>query len=361
MKIGHSQVLERSVKGWIAFLNLPHMSRKNLQAFASRIFIAFIFLALSCTKDNPKPSTVPAEFTEYVNRFISEGKARGVSISSDGLTIEYVSQILINGVSYCAQSLPGTPPHVQVLQSTGCWTNRTDADKEILLFHELGHVLLGRTDNDAQLANGIYLSIMRSGDRWSMYSKFEPALRSYYLDELFNPNTPPLVVFKPKLNSKVIFNDTISASTKWLFNNYGDVVHTGNVNSAIYVSSHSSLSTQASPTVGTVNGASIWSLFITPSGISVGSELVFKIKIKMDHVTGNGLNVILRTFSGGESASFSALENVTGLVGNQDFTEYSMKLPYYPDRTDTIGIYLYFFGGSTGTVYFDDVSITNNY
>ncbi len=78
-----------------------------------------------------------------------------------------------------------------------CWEN--NYQKEALLFHEMGHCFLGRPDNNELLPSGDPKSLMVAGDI-NVYSPCvyqidpEPCnnlpRRSYYIDELFDPNTP---------------------------------------------------------------------------------------------------------------------------------------------------------------------------
>ncbi len=74
--------------------------------------------------------------------------------------------------------------------------------REELVFHELGHCLLGRTAHrTSRLPNGEYASVM-NGKESGLYSSCvydigganngcdDRYKRTYYLDELFDENTP---------------------------------------------------------------------------------------------------------------------------------------------------------------------------
>ena len=114
------------------------MRRYYLSPWFVRVSLALVVGLTDCSKDNPQPSAIPSDFIEYVNRFVAEGKTRNVNVDIRSLKIEYVSQLILNGNHYCGQSVAGSTPLVQITNSAGCWTDQTDLNKEILLFHELG-------------------------------------------------------------------------------------------------------------------------------------------------------------------------------------------------------------------------------
>src|ERR1035437_9451238 len=65
--------------------------------------------------------------------------------------------------------------------------------KEDLIFHELGHGLLKRDHLNLTLENGDWKSIMCGGDKvgtrsWNI--NYKGIRRNYYIDELFDENTP---------------------------------------------------------------------------------------------------------------------------------------------------------------------------
>jgi hypothetical protein len=337
------------------------MKLYNSITWISRVSLVVIVLLLGCSKDNPQPTGTSADFTEYINRFVAEGKARNVSVDISNLIVEYIDQVTISGSPYCGQSLPGSVPHVQITKSAGCWSNQTDVNKEILIFHELGHALLKRSHYDFELQNGLWVSLMHSGNQFNLYNEFEPALRSYYLDELFNPNTPLPVAVLPKSNSKIVLSDSISITNNWTFHKtVSSLNHVESISNTNYVSAHHSLSIQA-PAGGVTDGFSYWVFSVDPSGITTGSELELKVKVKLDNVTTGGVSIVLRGDVGGSQGFFKTTQGVVDIKGTQNFTEYTVSQPYFPAKVSTLYIFLVFFGNSTGTVYFDDVTLINKY
>lgn len=64
------------------------------------------------------------------------------------------------------------------------WEAASHLLKEMVIFHELGHCILGRGHTEAQFANGICRSIMRSG-LGTCQDAYIPENRDYFIDELF--------------------------------------------------------------------------------------------------------------------------------------------------------------------------------
>lgn len=162
-----------------------------------KILIACIVIIIGCQKKIDFVYNVPPEFEPYVQRFITEAKARGHTITINNLIIQYEST---QSFQYCAASnVVSSQNNVQkviTVNSHTCWQN--NAQLETLLFHELGHCILGRDHDMSLLPRGYAKSIMYPGDI-ELYSSCVYALsdscnklyrRTYYLDELFNPSTP---------------------------------------------------------------------------------------------------------------------------------------------------------------------------
>jgi len=141
---------------------------------------------------------VPAQFEPYVQSFKTEAAARGQQLTINNLIIRFDSSMTLQ---YCALSnVVSSKNDVQKIISLNpyiqCWQN--GAQLETLLFHEMGHCILGRQHETALLPNGDPKSIMYPDDL-TMYAPCAYPIsdtcnqgykRTYYVDELFNPNTP---------------------------------------------------------------------------------------------------------------------------------------------------------------------------
>lgn len=66
------------------------------------------------------------------------------------------------------------------------WNQFSDSFKEMIVFHELGHCVLGQGHREGQLEDGRCLSIMRSGSAFCR-DAYTPSTKAYYISELFHP------------------------------------------------------------------------------------------------------------------------------------------------------------------------------
>ena len=133
---------------------------------------------------------VDPEFEPYVQEFIQEGAKRGhdIDFSESGLRIEFTD---VGDNSFLGRCWLGRH-HVQI--DKGFWFSFSERFRSFLLFHELGHCELDQGHRNELFDNNVWSSIMR-GDP---FTGIEPRIpipyfgfrKEYYLDELFNPNTP---------------------------------------------------------------------------------------------------------------------------------------------------------------------------
>ena len=165
-----------------------------------QISLALLCLVLLNSCKDPKEYRIDPAFTDYLQRFETEGASRGHNFDpqSNGLIIEFAN--LTNSTAGLTHY--ETPIRIEIDKTY--WTDITgkageDMMKEDLLFHELGHGLLGRSHLNSTLENGDLKSIMcggtKVGDRpWNI--NYRGARRQYYIDELFNVMTPAPDFFK---------------------------------------------------------------------------------------------------------------------------------------------------------------------
>jgi len=161
-----------------------------------------VLLLAACTKDKkatPPVYDVPAEFQPIVDSFVQEAALHGIHLVINNLIIRYDSTL---SNQYCAVSnttslYPSFQKIIAVNPRIRCYSN--NEQKEVLFFHELGHCILGRAHDNRLLPNGDPRSIMVEGDI-DLYAPCTYPIggvcndntfkRPYYLDELFNPETP---------------------------------------------------------------------------------------------------------------------------------------------------------------------------
>ena len=138
--------------------------------------------------------------TPYIESFISEAAKRGHTIEKKNLIARFskASDGALCGSCNSLSSDPNIQKIISIYNINPCWFN--DQQLETLVFHELGHCILGREHLTDTLINGDPKSIMVP-DNLALYA---PCLypignqpcnmsfkREYYLNELFDPNTTP--------------------------------------------------------------------------------------------------------------------------------------------------------------------------
>ncbi|HWA32812.1 MAG TPA: hypothetical protein VG737_01715 [Cyclobacteriaceae bacterium] len=338
-----------------------------LQAFG-RILILAVLCATSCNNEKNVESVldlsqVEDPFKDYVTRFVNEARARHVAINTTNLKIQSVADLItMENSKHCAYTFSVTPdPLIQVATTAGCWASQSDTNKELLIFHELGHALLKRTHENGVLPNGMRKSIMAGDGPYYMYTEFAPALRTYYLDELFVPNVPTPLFARAPTTTKTVFQDPITNPNTWVFGKTADeLVATGTTNSTTFASPGYSLSITADQP-GPSDKSSYFVQSIPFDGIAPGTSVTANLKIKIKNVTSPGVYFFLRADFQQQLAAFGTTQNITDITTSQEFTEYSVTMFYFPEKADKLSLFLRLSGPSTGTVYFDDIEIVNSY
>ena len=183
----------------------------------------YFFICISCgllfltsCKDS-KEYNVNSSFTEYLQRFETEGLTRGHTFDpqNNGLIIEFAN-LKDNNAGLTHYEKP-----IRIEIDKTYWNDISnsagaDAMKEDLIFHELGHGLLKRDHLNSTLPNGDWKSIMCGGDKvnnrsWNI--NYRGIRRKYYVDELFNESTPV-----PDFSSKILPVDTVGFNSSFNLN-----------------------------------------------------------------------------------------------------------------------------------------------
>jgi len=167
----------------------------------SILFVSVFALALSCSKHNNFVPVyqVPVELQPYIDSFVKEAANRGHSIVITNLIVQY-DTISDGPLCGSCNSLDLNAPIQKVITintNLPCWNNSTEL--ETLIFHELGHCILGRKHTLVLLPNGDPKSIMTPSNLMIYSPCIYPIgnqpcdnffKRTYYIDELFNEKTP---------------------------------------------------------------------------------------------------------------------------------------------------------------------------
>lgn len=178
---------------------------RNSTFYSVCTFLLILFLS-SCGS-NSHEYKVDSTFADYLQRFENEGATRGrtFDVETSGLIIQFGT---LSG-DVAGLTHYETPIRIEIDKTYWDAISKTagaDLMKEDLLFHELGHGLLGRKHLNTTLENGDWKSIMCGGDKvnnrsWNINYRGER--RKYYLDELFDESTKA-----PDFSSLMLIADT---------------------------------------------------------------------------------------------------------------------------------------------------------
>lgn len=157
------------------------------------LVICSVFLFFTSCKDS-KEYSVDSAFTDYLQRFETEGATRGHTFDpqTNGLIIEF------GNLSNNDAGLTHYEKPIRIQIDRTYWnaiskSAGADLMKEDLIFHELGHGLLNRDHLNTTLENGDWKSMMCGGtsvNNRSWNINYRGMRRKYYIDELFNESTP---------------------------------------------------------------------------------------------------------------------------------------------------------------------------
>ena len=193
-----------------------------------RLILLTAVLVLACEQDElPMPErTIPESVRPHIDRFLWEAEKRGLTLDISELSVEFDTDIGISVVNNqqtivgsCNRSANLNLVKIDTLNSL--WLLSGQMGQEEIIFHELGHCLLGRQHKDEKLLSGDFASIMRTvgflqyGDLNQYTSLFlnptgiKAHRRDYYLNELFEQNTPAPCWSDSKIGSsyEVVFYD----------------------------------------------------------------------------------------------------------------------------------------------------------
>ena len=145
------------------------------------LFLLGQFFISSCNKDN---QVIENELQIHFTNFEAEAIAHGINIDISSIDIGgYIQNIETRGtLGQCKSYSDGSQ---QVIVDEEYWNNISDAEREYLVFHELGHCLLEKEHNDEKDENGNCISIMQSGNN-DCKGEYNSDNRDNLLFELFS-------------------------------------------------------------------------------------------------------------------------------------------------------------------------------
>ena len=170
-------------------MSISGASFRHLKTFfLSGLMLSIVITFSSCDPDFEivfaEEEPLDSNLELYYDRFVYEAYQRG-------LDVEYTtSQVEGRIADITEENVIGTCSWTQnhshnITIDQNYWRTANDLQREFVVFHELGHCVLGKDHVDGEDANGQCISIMTSGtgDCRVVYS---PNNRNRLLDELFS-------------------------------------------------------------------------------------------------------------------------------------------------------------------------------
>ncbi|NNF21777.1 MAG: hypothetical protein HKN67_07535 [Saprospiraceae bacterium] len=123
------------------------------------------------------------ELEPYFQMFADEGLLRGIIVDYEAARIEGLLQDIpdsnVQGQCFRNEERPR-----KVIVDVAYWDNASEAEKEFIIFHELGHCFLDRGHLDTSNPDGTCVSIMHSNPNVCDFNLTDKN-RKEYLNELF--------------------------------------------------------------------------------------------------------------------------------------------------------------------------------
>jgi len=169
-----------------------------MKAVESIFFFAFLVFFGSCleydlsseplVESTTYPNVHQALWTHF-DAFEKAAEERGYSIDLSTLPLHANISGINDGNVAGTCSYGGRTNERDILIDADFWNRSSHLYREYIVFHELGHCVLGQDHREACFANRTWTSLMRSGVG-SCRDNYNTNTRSYYLDELFEVIRP---------------------------------------------------------------------------------------------------------------------------------------------------------------------------
>lgn len=185
----------------VFIFQIKNLTMKNHTTIVQFLFVILFFSILQSCFDDGGTTTPLPQFIEvgeatrsfdnvdsrlwvYFERFEDAATERGINFSlvASNVTGSIENEPGHDAPGRCLQDTNGTLHHVSIREDF--WATASVTQREILVFHELGHCYLQREHEDSTLEDGSCTSLMRTGSSFCDDNYFEDT-RDYYLDELF--------------------------------------------------------------------------------------------------------------------------------------------------------------------------------
>jgi hypothetical protein len=296
-----------------------------------------LLFAVACSKDDDLTS----DLWVYADRFFNEAEKRNIHLDKSTVIIKFVDKAEIAPFAGYGDH---NPPVVRIAREY--WFNYTEVQKEILMFHELGHAVLGRLHANDMLADCVhYKSMMLSGNQFVVYDQETDEKRDYYIDELFDPSTAsPAWLHVEKSDRTPVFENV---TTGWQFFAVDGSTNTGTREDDNSFHIH-----------GTgIAGDSYWQLSLPSDGLAIGSALVATFTVKTSGVAGGGASVTIHPDLSKNQSFWTSTGLYYSLDGTHEWQTLKLTLNCYPNDKPPMYLYLSLVGTASGDVWFKDVSV----
>jgi hypothetical protein len=339
-----------------------------MKKFSSGLLIALLAcIIFSCEDEEVLPPSPPyPELSIYVDRFIAEGKARGLDLNTSAMDVVYVNEIKLSDSSMpCGYGWPAHPSTgkrtVQISKSAACgWATVSDLGREQLFFHEMGHAFLSLEHDDAFLCDEKPVSLMNSLVNTVTHHFYDGPSESktYYLDELFDrlAANEKCIEFGQDWDTNPIFIKHQSGVGAWNFYDAkGTMAGSRSPADELVISS---ISGKTSTETG------YWYSQFNSPNIPEGAKVTLRTKVSSTGLTGPGVALALRVYdtefqnTGAvlkESSVFSTEANpISGVLDKQII---ELSISNFSRKTIVIIPFAVMMSGTEGEARFEDFEI----
>jgi hypothetical protein len=143
--------------------------------------VCILFVLKACNSSDDV--VTDAELEPYFQIFADEALKRNILVDYNAERIEGLLQD-IPDANVQGQCFRNEEKPKKVIIDVDYWANANEAEKEFIIFHELGHCFLNRDHLDSRNNDGTCVSIMHSNPGACFFELTEDN-RKDYLNELF--------------------------------------------------------------------------------------------------------------------------------------------------------------------------------
>ena len=342
----------------------------TLRPFHVLYILVFFFIVFSCDpKDDPIPEPEPfPSLSIFKERFGAEARARGLNLDMSGLDMQYVDGKITpgDGIQYCGYGWSNFPPtgrrQVFISKEPSCgFANYSEIQKEIFVFHEIGHAFLNLQHDNSFLCDGRPLSLMHENVHRYDYYEDTPENKKYYLDELFNrlAAEEECIKYDKDFSESQVFFTIKDNDQGWFFSSsQGSFSGERNVSSVPNALVISSIPNRTSTTTG------YWFTQIYNPNIPKDSRVTLRTRVYSEGLTGPGVAIGLRVYEA--PLSNSGAQTVESLVLTTENTPINgtlngqileLTLPKFTRKTEIMIPFAIMMPGTNGTARFEDFEI----